>query len=229
MTTYLVDYEDTSHHGLKGYAKLDPEKDTVIVFVGAKYEASSIPVDTVMEMTPFGQRPGLLWKRSKKTAKNYLDIQLVSYLGYLIGDPSIEERDFVIVSKDQDFQAAVDFWSERRAQFKEVTIALRQTIAPESKVPPGRGPDGSRASRHESEDETPHSRRGDTEEGARCGEGLRPQAAPVRRRVRRSRPGHSSAGSACASRPKHGPTPQHRGLQRRQAVLREPEGSSVGA
>jgi hypothetical protein len=128
VSTYLLDYENVSHHGFEGYAQLTPE-DTVVVFVGAKNGSAGIPVDTVRQLTAIGSSPRLLWKRAKKSAPNYLDFQLVSYLGYLIGDPEIDEQEFVIVSKDQGFLACVDFWAERR---REVKISVRPTIARES-------------------------------------------------------------------------------------------------
>lgn len=125
MTTFLIDYENTSHHGLLGFRKLSGS-DTVVIFLGAKSETATMPVDMVRELTSTGDRPRLLWKRAKKTGRNYLDLQLVSYLGALIGDPAILETDYVVVSKDRDFDAAIDFWTERR---RDVTIALRASIA----------------------------------------------------------------------------------------------------
>ncbi len=123
VTTYLIDYENTSYHGLDGFKKLG-SSDTVVIFLGAKN--TSFPVDVVRELTALGDRPLLLWKRSKRTSKNYLDLQLVSYLGSLIGDAEIEENDYVIVSKDHDFEAALDFWRERR---RDISISLRPVIA----------------------------------------------------------------------------------------------------
>ena len=126
MTTYLIDYENTSHHGLEGFKKLTPQ-DTVVIFLGARQASSSMPIETVRELTWQGARPRLLWKRAKKTSKNYLDLQLVSYLGSLIGDPAIEEASYVIVSKDQDFLSAIDFWAERK---REISVSLQPAIAP---------------------------------------------------------------------------------------------------
>lgn len=125
MTTYLIDYENTSHHGLAGFKKLTQD-DTVVVFVGAKDATSSVPIGVVRELTGQGEQPRLIWKRSKKTSKNYLDLQLVSYLGYLIGNTEIAATDYVIVSKDRDFEAAIDFWAERR---HEINISLRPAIS----------------------------------------------------------------------------------------------------
>lgn len=150
MTTYLLDYENVSHYGFEGYAQLTSE-DVVVVFVGAKNGSAGIPVDTVRQLTAKGNAPRLLWKRAKKSAPNYLDFQLVSYLGYLIGDPEIDEQEFVIVSKDQGFLACVDFWAERR---REVKISVRPTITPagaattaeSTLAPPTAGPSQARGS-----------------------------------------------------------------------------------
>ncbi|MBX3068488.1 MAG: hypothetical protein KF844_07570 [Cryobacterium sp.] len=131
MTTYLVDYENSSYHGLSGFKKLDPT-DTVVIFLGAKSSQSNVPIEVFKGFTALGGPPRLIWKQSKKTSKNYLDLQLVSYLGYLIGDPGIAETNFVIVSKDHDFEAAIDFWAERR---RDIAISLRPTIAPVESAP----------------------------------------------------------------------------------------------
>lgn len=135
MATYLIDYENTSFHGLEGFKKLAP-KDTVVIFLGAKNSSSSMPLDVVRDLTWIGERPLLLWKRSKKSSKNYLDLQLVSYLGSLIGDANIDENEYVIVSNDRDFDAAVDFWEERA---RDVKISVRNTIAPTATAPPVSG------------------------------------------------------------------------------------------
>lgn len=131
MTTYLIDYENTSHHGLEGFRQVQPS-DTVVIFLGAKSGTAAVPIDTVRELTAPGERPRLLWKRSRKTSKNYLDLQLVSYLGSLIGDSTITETSYVIVSKDRDFEAAIDFWADRR---KDIRIVRRATISPSPKTP----------------------------------------------------------------------------------------------
>lgn len=125
VSTYLIDYENTSHHGLDGFKKLSSD-DTVVIFLGAKNTSSSMPIDLVRELTANRDAPYLLWKRSKKTSKNYLDMQLVSYLGSLIGDAAVTETEYVIVSKDRDFEAAIDFWADRR---KEISISLRPAIS----------------------------------------------------------------------------------------------------
>lgn len=126
MTTFLIDYENTSFHGLSGIRKINPN-DTVVIFLGAKNVSSTMPIKVVRDLTTNGERPRLLWKVSTKTSKNYLDLQLVSYLGSLIGNSDITETEYVIVSKDHDFAAAIDFWAERRS---DINISLRPTIAP---------------------------------------------------------------------------------------------------
>ncbi|MFC7766628.1 PIN domain-containing protein [Leucobacter soli] len=136
MTTYLIDFENTSYHGFEGYEKLDGG-DTVVVFLGAKSAGAGIPVELVKTMTGLGKRATVLWKQSTRTAKNYLDMQLATYLGSLIGNPTIDEKNFVIVSKDQDFQAVLDYWENRR---RTTTIEIRPTIAARVEAPASASP-----------------------------------------------------------------------------------------
>jgi hypothetical protein len=59
----------------------------------------------------------------KRTADNYLDFQLATYLGHLIS--STEETEFFIVSRDRDYEAVQDFWTPRR---HNVAIVLCESI-----------------------------------------------------------------------------------------------------
>ena len=106
MSIYLIDYENVHESGLSGIKEL-PEGDRVIVFYGDKIKSISFDVHVQM----MNSKAVVEFIETHKTAKNYLDFQLGTYLGYLIGRGSHEQ--VVIVSHDTGFDSVVDFWKER--------------------------------------------------------------------------------------------------------------------
>ncbi|WP_029069284.1 PIN domain-containing protein [Jonesia quinghaiensis] len=115
MTTYLVDFENTHVAGLDGLAGLTSD-DVLVIFVGVKNK--TIPVEAVIKMTNIGFPAKIKWKRCEGTAPNYLDFQLVSYLGYLLGSSKNNQSHYVIVTRDTGFDSVIDFWKPRRADVK---------------------------------------------------------------------------------------------------------------
>ena len=106
MSIYLIDYENVHESGLSGIKDL-PEGDRVIVFYGDKIKSISFDVHVQM----VNSKAVVEFIETHKTAKNYLDFQLGTYLGYLIGRGSHDR--VVIVSHDTGFDSVVDFWKER--------------------------------------------------------------------------------------------------------------------
>ncbi|MDR2492375.1 MAG: hypothetical protein LBD25_02775 [Coriobacteriales bacterium] len=119
MTTYLIDYENVHHHGLEGINRLAPE-DYVVLFLGKTNQTVHTDAAIAISRTP----ARVVWKKAEGSGRNYLDIQIASYLGSLIGENKGSK--FVIVSGDQGFLAARDFWKEYR---KDVVVRLQKTIA----------------------------------------------------------------------------------------------------
>ena len=62
-----------------------------------------------------------------KTGKNFLDFQLSSYCGYLIG--STAEKDFIIVSRDNGFGSMEDFWDGKEMSGKLISMKRQPAIA----------------------------------------------------------------------------------------------------
>lgn len=106
MSIYLIDYENVHEGGLSGVKDL-PEGDKVIVFYGDKIKSISFDVHIQM----MNSKAVVEFIETHKTAKNYLDFQLGTYLGFLVGSGSRD--DFVIVSNDTGFDSVVDFWKDR--------------------------------------------------------------------------------------------------------------------
>ena len=120
---YLVDYENVSDAGLVGVDTLS-SSDTVIIFYGSKVK--SVAYESLIAIT--SSKATIEHLKAEKTAKNYLDFQLTTYLGYKLGKEGFDE--ICIISKDSGFDAVVDFWTD-----KGYTITRREAIVlPEKPV-----------------------------------------------------------------------------------------------
>lgn len=108
---YLVDYENVSNAGLIGINQLSAN-DLVIIFYGA--QVNSIPYEPHIAITD--SAANIEQMKAGKTAKNYLDFQLTTYLGYKLGQNSYSE--IYVISNDSGFDAVVDFWSQRGHSIK---------------------------------------------------------------------------------------------------------------
>lgn len=108
---YLVDYENVSDAGLIGVNKLSA-KDFVIIFYGSRVK--SIDYESHIAITD--STANIEEMKAEKTAKNYLDFQLTTYLGYKLGQNSYSE--IYVISNDSGFDAVVDFWSQRGYSIK---------------------------------------------------------------------------------------------------------------
>lgn len=118
MATYLVDLENTGLAGLTGLEELSA-KDKVIVFYGTR--TGSIAFDKHVELTK--AKADVTYTKTERVAKNYLDFQLVTYLGYLIG--SGQERVYYIISKDKGYDSCIEFW---RKTDKQIAITRCESL-----------------------------------------------------------------------------------------------------
>ena len=80
MGIYLVDYENVHNDGVTDIQKLSAS-DRVVIFYGDSIK--SIPFETHVEM--MASKAAIEYIETHKVAKNYLDFQLATYLGFLIG------------------------------------------------------------------------------------------------------------------------------------------------
>lgn len=106
---FLIDFENVHDEGLDGYGDLN-ENDKVFFFYSIQIK--NISFDRHVEM--MNCKASVEYIKTGKTAKNYLDFQLTTYLGYLLGKG--EQGKIYIISKDQGFDSTVDFWLERGYQ-----------------------------------------------------------------------------------------------------------------
>lgn len=121
MAIFLVDLENVGMSGLKGIEKLS-ENNRVEIFYGTK--TGSIAFDKHVELSRL--RVEIDYHKAAKTGKNYLDFQMGTYLGWLIGKG--ETGKFFIISKDTGYDSVIDFW---KTQKPELTIVRQGQIQSE--------------------------------------------------------------------------------------------------
>ena len=102
MATYLIDYENTGVKGLVGIEQLK-EDDLIIIFYGPK--TGAVPFDEHVKICQAASQ--VKYIKTTKTAKNYLDFQLTTYLGYLVGQTDVKE--YYVISKDSGYDSVIDF------------------------------------------------------------------------------------------------------------------------
>lgn len=101
---YLIDFENVHEEGFQTIGRLG-DKDAIYCFFTrnvAKISMSALA----------GIRGGQIHFVEADSGKQSLDLALVSYLGYLIGTKP-QELYYDIISNDNGFQKAVDFWNKR--------------------------------------------------------------------------------------------------------------------
>lgn len=121
MALYLVDYENVHDTGVVGVEKLTAN-DKVILFCSAN--TKTISMDTHISIAE--SKAVIEHIKTTKTAKNYLDFQLSTMLGYLIGKG--EKGPCYIISKDTGFDSVIDYWEN-----KSVTVKRQEQISCEKK------------------------------------------------------------------------------------------------
>lgn len=102
---YCIDFENTLDSGIIGISKLNGD-DEVVIFYGSNNNSISFVSHEMIVLA----NCEVTIRKCDKSAKNYLDFQLVSYLGLRLGKEQFEK--VVIVSKDTGFDAVVDFWRQ---------------------------------------------------------------------------------------------------------------------
>lgn len=126
MGIYLVDYENVHNDGVTDIQKLSAS-DRVVIFYGDSIK--SIPFETHVEM--MNSKAAIEYIETHKIAKNYLDFQLSTYLGYLIGKG--EKGPVYIISHDTGFDSIVDFWNSRDIKTSRLPSIAAETSATKKK------------------------------------------------------------------------------------------------
>lgn len=100
--TYLVDYENTGMNGLVGCDKLQ-SVDRIILF----FTKNNSKIDMSV-IANHGEADFKMIEVS--SGKQSADLHIGSYLGYLLAEKKSGGHEFVIVSKDSDFDNLLKFW-----------------------------------------------------------------------------------------------------------------------
>ena len=117
---YLIDFENVHEQGLIGIAKLPPE-DTVHLFYTKN--AAKISLDILSEVK------AKLCFHKVNVGKQSLDMQLVSYLGFLLGTVG-HEPEYIIVSNDLGFTNTLAFWGEKNTRLSQMpSIVFEEAVA----------------------------------------------------------------------------------------------------
>lgn len=112
---YLIDFENVHEEGFQLIGRLG-DKDAIYCFFTrnvAKISMSALA----------GIRGGQIHFIEAESGKQSLDLALVSYLGYLIGVKP-QELYYDIISNDNGFQKAADFWNKRGMNLR---VRIRKT------------------------------------------------------------------------------------------------------
>ncbi|MCH5249469.1 MAG: hypothetical protein J1E98_06035 [Lachnospiraceae bacterium] len=101
-TYYLIDYENVNEDGLTGSEKLGSH-DHVLIF--STKNASKISIGKLNDFNSVD-----LSSHEIPAGNQSLDMHLVSYLGYLIGTNNNNKCEYIIISKDTDYDNIISFW-----------------------------------------------------------------------------------------------------------------------
>ena len=112
---YFVDYENVHEAGLEGMNRLPRESEVHLFY---SQNANKLNLDLLRFVK------AKLEVHRVKPGKQSLDMQMVSYLGYCIGEAGREGK-FVLVSKDTDYANTVLFWQEEGVEVR-VQPAIRE-------------------------------------------------------------------------------------------------------
>ena len=105
MAIYLLDFENVHDSGISGVTSLT-ENDELCIFYSVKSEHMSF--ETHVNIMKTAAR--VKYIKLRRAAKNYLDFQLCTHLGYIIGAGF--EGPFYIISKDTGYDSAIDYWKD---------------------------------------------------------------------------------------------------------------------
>lgn len=126
MAVYLVDYENVYIEGLQGIERLN-EEDSVYIFYtqnrcgltfGLYQQLISCKAEIHLNEVAMSLK-------NHEPVKNALDIQLMMFVGYVIGKKKSDK--IYIISKDNDFRLGLEFY-RNYIQDDEVTLQLCASV-----------------------------------------------------------------------------------------------------
>lgn len=129
QTYYLVDYENVSEGNgkvLKGCSNFDANTHLYIFYTK---NTTKIDLDIIAN-----HGEAKLQVIQAEDGKQALDMQLVSFLGYLIGldgFSNAQENEYIIISKDTDYDKVIKFWTKQGVESvsRKPNIAVKKEKA----------------------------------------------------------------------------------------------------
>ena len=116
---YFVDYENVHEAGLQGMNTLPKDSEVHLFY---SQNANKLNLDLLRFVK------AKVRVHKVKPGKQSLDMQMVSYLGYCIGDEE-EEGTYILVSKDTDYANTVLFWREEGIEVRVQPAILEEKNA----------------------------------------------------------------------------------------------------
>ncbi len=136
---YLVDSENVNDNWLM-LLDLANEEDEIVIF----YTKNSPHMSYMSVVKLLGNTTRKITFEECYEGNNALDFQLISYMGYLMNEDSRENgTEFVVMSNDTGFDAAVKFWKKKgfavrrvNVNFCKIALHKHKTTEPETPVVP---------------------------------------------------------------------------------------------
>ena len=122
MRVYLIDYENVHASGLAGVENCGIEDEIILLYGN---DTSTIPMELHIQIA--NSKGKVQYHKIERTGKNYLDFQLSTIAGFLVG--TTRQTEFVIVSRDSGYDAVLDYWNDERLADRVVHFCRRASIA----------------------------------------------------------------------------------------------------
>lgn len=119
MNCFLIDYENVNASGLSGISGLSA-KDKVVIFYSDRAETMTFGLHRRLNES----KADISFQKVRTGSKNALDLQLCTYLGYLIAQNGRASAAYYIVSGDQDYAVVTEYWDRQN-----INVALIPEIA----------------------------------------------------------------------------------------------------
>lgn len=126
MNYFFVDYENVQAGGISNNLSMLCDGDVVCVMFSQN--CKNVTFDVIEAISMRGARLEAL--SAGTGAKNALDFQLSSYLGFTVGRTFGENNKFYIVSKDTGYDRICEFWKARGVSVERIINLGGDVVAP---------------------------------------------------------------------------------------------------
>lgn len=126
MNYFFVDYENVQAGGISNNLSMLQDGDVVCVMFSQN--CKNVTFDVIEAISMRGARLEAL--SAGTGAKNALDFQLSSYLGFTVGRTFGENNRFYIVSKDTGYDRICEFWQSRGVSVERIVNLGGEITAP---------------------------------------------------------------------------------------------------